>query len=104
ESREGQEPADRSSPNALNLLGRKERVMGLEPTTATLATWRSTTELHPHDTSVEKSLPLPPSPEIIKRRSAISRGAEPDGMTPLPTRLRTCGRGWSLRKPRLNSS
>ena len=25
----------------------KERVMGLEPTTATLATWRSTTELHP---------------------------------------------------------
>ena len=25
-----------------------ERVMGLEPTTATLATWRSTTELHPH--------------------------------------------------------
>src|SRR5262249_25503454 len=24
-----------------------ERVMGLEPTTATLATWRSTTELHP---------------------------------------------------------
>ena len=22
--------------------------MGLEPTTATLATWRSTTELHPH--------------------------------------------------------
>jgi hypothetical protein len=26
----------------------KKRVMGLEPTTATLATWRSTTELHPH--------------------------------------------------------
>jgi hypothetical protein len=26
---------------------KKERVMGLEPTTATLATWRSTTELHP---------------------------------------------------------
>jgi hypothetical protein len=26
-----------------------ERVMGLEPTTATLATWRSTTELHPHE-------------------------------------------------------
>src|SRR5689334_3313556 len=23
--------------------------MGLEPTTATLATWRSTTELHPHE-------------------------------------------------------
>jgi hypothetical protein len=29
------------------LLGQEERVMGLEPTTATLATWRSTTELHP---------------------------------------------------------
>ncbi len=26
--------------------------MGLEPTTATLATWRSTTELHPHDQAV----------------------------------------------------
>src|SRR6516162_11756266 len=31
------------------LLGQQERVMGLEPTTATLATWRSTTELHPPD-------------------------------------------------------
>ena len=30
-----------------SLLGRKERVMGLEPTTAALATRRSTTELHP---------------------------------------------------------
>src|SRR5258708_36748996 len=27
--------------------GREERAMGLEPTTTTLATWRSTTELRP---------------------------------------------------------
>lgn len=26
----------------------EERVMGFEPTTTTLATWYSTTELHPH--------------------------------------------------------
>jgi hypothetical protein len=29
----------------------QKRVMGLEPTTATLATWRSTTELHPQEIS-----------------------------------------------------
>src|SRR5262249_29884280 len=30
-------------------FGSQERVMGLEPTTPTLATWRSTTELHPRN-------------------------------------------------------
>src|SRR5437016_2284125 len=39
--------ADAKHPGPESLLGRQERVMGLEPTTATLATWRSTTELHP---------------------------------------------------------
>ena len=29
-----------------------ERVMGLEPTTTTLATWSSTTELHPQGTPI----------------------------------------------------
>ncbi len=33
-----------------DLPGQGKRVMGLEPTTATLATWRSTTELHPQIT------------------------------------------------------
>src|SRR2546429_2396506 len=38
-SRPGRKPSGR--------FGLEERVMGVEPTTATLATWRSTTELHP---------------------------------------------------------
>src|SRR5262245_9197944 len=38
-----------------NILGSQERVMGLEPTTATLATWRSTTELHPHGLKIHGS-------------------------------------------------
>src|SRR5579875_3892576 len=44
--------------------------MGLEPTTATLATWRSTTELHPLDGENIVS----PSTRIIKLPSPISRG------------------------------
>src|SRR5262249_23705060 len=35
-------------PNLLIHFNLQERVTGVEPTTATLATWRSTTELHPH--------------------------------------------------------
>ena len=35
-------------PQVLIFQSLRERVMGLEPTTATLATWRATTELHPH--------------------------------------------------------
>src|SRR5579871_2517757 len=61
------------------LPGCGERVMGLEPTTATLATWRSTTELHPR------------LPGIIKVAAAISRGEPPslrpgDGLPPGPPR------------------
>src|SRR3954453_11872663 len=33
--------------------------MGLEPTTATLATWRSTTELHPHRGHCLSTTPTP---------------------------------------------
>src|SRR5437868_2533853 len=63
---------DLSSPD---LPGRGERVMGLEPTTATLATWRSTTELHPRSIREETEnyrffLSLL---QIIKVRWAISR-------------------------------
>jgi hypothetical protein len=44
--------------------------MGLEPTTATLATWRSTTELHPH--GWEFAL-LPYPLRIINVTTLISR-------------------------------
>src|SRR5208283_2976886 len=76
ESRGGQEPTDHRRPCSRNLLGhRRERVMGIEPTTATLATWRSTTELHPRGG-------LAKSEGIIKSKGAISRGDGPSTASP----------------------
>src|SRR5256884_4178506 len=50
-SRPGRKPSGR--------FGLEKRVMGLEPTTATLATWRSTTELHPRDLAFGAGLGRP---------------------------------------------
>ncbi len=54
--------------------------MGLEPTTPTLATWRSTTELHPPTSGrreAGKRVDSQPCTTNYKRRRSISRALQP---------------------------
>ena len=58
----------------------QERVMGLEPTTATLATWRSTTELHPQRRQREMA---PAAIRNYKWEAAVCKRKPANSVTPV---------------------
>src|SRR5262245_55674971 len=66
--------------------------MGLEPTTATLATWRSTTELHPHPRSNAVSARPLHLEEIISAGSAFLQEARRNNLRLDGRSQRGCGK------------
>src|SRR2546423_7384744 len=65
------------------VLGFTERVMGLEPTTATLATWRSTTELHPQSLDNRAGLGMRVHPALLTIKNYKSGRGDFKGEAPV---------------------